>query len=62
MDPVKMAHHPADGGVSSYWSPAQRPISSTLNQEHAMADLAFVATTIAIFALVALVARGVTRI
>ncbi|KAF0790339.1 hypothetical protein P405_13585 [Streptomyces sp. FR-008] len=27
-----------------------------------MADLAFVATTIAIFALVALIARGVTRI
>jgi hypothetical protein len=33
-----------------------------LKQEHAMADLAFVATTIAIFALVALIARGVTRI
>ncbi|MER7060088.1 MULTISPECIES: potassium-transporting ATPase subunit F [Streptomyces] len=29
MDPVKMAHHPAWGEVSSYWSPAPRPISST---------------------------------
>ncbi|MEU3935024.1 hypothetical protein AB0E85_23780 [Streptomyces sp. NPDC029044] len=31
-------------------------------QELAMADLAFVVTTIAVFALVALVARGVTKL
>ncbi|WP_257895243.1 hypothetical protein [Streptomyces anulatus] len=33
-----------------------------VNQELAMADLAFVATTIAVFALVALIARGVTKL
>jgi hypothetical protein len=31
-------------------------------QELTMADLAFVATTIAVFALVALVAKGVTKL
>ncbi|MFC9886753.1 hypothetical protein [Streptomyces pilosus] len=31
-------------------------------QEYAMADLAFVFTTIAVFALVALVAKGVTKL
>ncbi|MDX2913143.1 hypothetical protein [Streptomyces griseiscabiei] len=31
-------------------------------QEFAMADLAFVVTTIALFALVALVAKGVTKL
>ncbi|MFJ4709932.1 hypothetical protein ACIP6I_34560 [Streptomyces anulatus] len=33
-----------------------------VHQELAMADLAFVATTIAVFALVALIARGVTKL
>jgi hypothetical protein len=33
-----------------------------LIQEFAMADVAFVVTTIAVFALVALVARGVTKL
>ncbi|MGV9880307.1 hypothetical protein [Streptomyces sp. NPDC003006] len=33
-----------------------------LPQELTMADLAFVATTIAVFALVALVAKGVTKL
>ncbi|MFI7235521.1 hypothetical protein [Streptomyces cyaneofuscatus] len=33
-----------------------------VNQELAMADLAFVVTTIAVFALVALIARGVTKL
>lgn len=31
-------------------------------QEHEMADVAFVLTTLAVFALVALVAKGVTRL
>jgi hypothetical protein len=35
---------------------------SSLFQEFTMADLAFVATTLAVFALVALVARGVTKL
>ncbi|MFJ7631222.1 hypothetical protein ACIQZN_32615 [Streptomyces sp. NPDC097595] len=33
-----------------------------VNQEFAMADLAFVVTTVALFALVALIARGVTKL
>ncbi|WP_326810498.1 hypothetical protein OIE62_31505 [Streptomyces scopuliridis] len=36
--------------------------SSALIQEHPMADLAFVVTTIAVFALVALIAKGVTKL
>lgn len=35
---------------------------SSLHQELTMADLAFVVTTIAVFALVALIARGVTKL
>ncbi|THA35450.1 hypothetical protein E6R18_04405 [Streptomyces sp. A1277] len=38
------------------------PIHRHLIQEHPMADLAFVVTTIAVFALVALVAKGVARL
>lgn len=42
---------------------ATRPIRfPTSPQELAMADLAFVGTTVAVFALVALVARGVTKL
>ncbi|MGR4881196.1 hypothetical protein ACIPUC_17575 [Streptomyces sp. LARHCF249] len=36
--------------------------SSLFTQELAMADLAFVVTTVAVFALVALIARGVTKL
>ncbi|WP_206336102.1 hypothetical protein [Streptomyces torulosus] len=36
--------------------------SRTSLQESAMADLAFVVTTIAVFALVAFVAKGVTKL
>ncbi|MFI6435686.1 hypothetical protein [Streptomyces sp. NPDC050759] len=34
----------------------------TSSREYTMADLAFVVTTIAVFALVALVAKGVTKL
>ncbi|WP_406384492.1 hypothetical protein [Streptomyces sp. NBC_01618] len=33
-----------------------------LIQEHTMADVAFVVTTIAVFALVALIAKGVSKL
>ncbi|WP_263302561.1 hypothetical protein [Streptomyces purpurogeneiscleroticus] len=36
--------------------------SSPLSQELSMADVAFVVTTLAVFALVALVAKGVTKL
>lgn len=38
------------------------PVQRTSLQELTMADLAFVVTTIAAFALVALVAKGVTKL
>ncbi|WPO74776.1 MULTISPECIES: hypothetical protein [unclassified Streptomyces] len=38
------------------------PFTHLLPQELTMADVAFVVTTIAVFALVALVAKGVTKL
>ncbi|MFJ8160103.1 hypothetical protein ACIRBY_04145 [Streptomyces sp. NPDC096136] len=42
--------------------PSGRFISSLFTQELTVADLAFVVTTVAVFALVALIARGVTKL
>ncbi|WP_411104689.1 hypothetical protein [Streptomyces sp. cmx-4-9] len=42
--------------------PPGRFLSSLFTQELTMADLAFVVTTVAVFALVALIARGVTKL
>ncbi|GGV05899.1 hypothetical protein GCM10010260_49110 [Streptomyces filipinensis] len=48
---------PATGALSS-----NRPFHRTSLQEFAMADLAFVVTVLAGFALVALVAKAVTKL
>ncbi|MFF1558474.1 hypothetical protein [Streptomyces sp. NPDC058279] len=42
--------------------PFGRILFSLFTQELAMADMAFVLATVAVFALVALVARGVTKL
>ncbi|MFI6490530.1 hypothetical protein [Streptomyces sp. NPDC050564] len=42
--------------------PLKRQFNPNLIQELTMADVAFVVTTIAVFALVALVAKGVTKL
>ncbi|NEC11504.1 hypothetical protein G3I34_04110 [Streptomyces sp. SID8014] len=50
-----------EAGVCSPWP--ERPNSFPyVNQEIAMADLAFVVAILAVFALVTLVARGVTKL
>ncbi|MDH6545364.1 hypothetical protein [Streptomyces sp. SPB4] len=61
MDPVKVAQHARPLAVCSV-SATPADSTSSLHQELTMADLAFVVTTIAVFALVALVARGVTKL
>ncbi len=53
------------GGVSFLRCPFDPPFADLprpLLQELAMADVAFVIATIAVFALVALVAKGVTKL
>ncbi|MGW2516240.1 hypothetical protein ACWC09_04260 [Streptomyces sp. NPDC001617] len=57
MGPVNERSIPVTEPVSS-----NRPCPTNLIQEFTMADLAFVVTTIACFALVALVAKGVTKL
>ncbi|MFM9368823.1 hypothetical protein [Streptomyces sp. Da 82-17] len=41
---------------------SSRTVDPDLTQEPAMADLAFVVTTIAVFALVAVIAKGVAKL
>ncbi|WP_326572016.1 hypothetical protein OG539_30645 [Actinacidiphila glaucinigra] len=49
---------PRTAGTEVPW-PGQRVVQSW---EHTMADLVFVVTTIAVFALVALIAKGVSKL
>jgi hypothetical protein len=55
--PVNGRSDPAIGALSS-----KRPFPHTSLQEFAMADVAFVVAVLAGFALVALVAKGVTKL
>ncbi|MFI2187061.1 hypothetical protein [Streptomyces sioyaensis] len=55
--PVKDRRKPATGAI-----PSSGPFNQTSPQEFTMADVAFVVTTIAVFTLVALVAKGVTKL
>ncbi|WP_369193009.1 hypothetical protein [Streptomyces djakartensis] len=57
MGAVNDRSDPATGAF-----PCSGPFPSTFTQESAMADLAFVLAVLAGFALVALVAKGVTRL
>ncbi|GAA4764915.1 hypothetical protein GCM10023329_08610 [Streptomyces sanyensis] len=57
MGPVNRGRFPAGHALVSCC-----PTFSDPYQEHAMADLAFVVTTVAVFALVVLVARGVAKL
>ncbi|MBZ6232157.1 hypothetical protein ACIQWB_33510 [Streptomyces olivaceus] len=55
---------PVNGGPfrSRRGFPRSVLVATELTQELTMADLAFVVTTVAVFALVALVAKGVTKL
>ncbi|MFI0222008.1 hypothetical protein [Streptomyces lydicus] len=56
-DHVKDGRKRATGAI-----PSSGPFHQTFSEEFTMADVAFVVTTIAVFALVALVAKGVTKL